>query len=180
MVFRSRTLLASAILTLAPVFLMGAQGGCIAGSTFSKKGDATVPVAGASDAAVLIQCSSFSAYQSNVEAIVQRTCVACHAPGGKGATKFQLVRGDATNSTIAGTNYGASKVEAMPSGVTVDPNDPDGTSPYLERLNGGLSHDISLGVISDDYASVRTWVTTELSNPCVIDPTSGQIISGGL
>lgn len=165
-------------LTVASVLLMGASGGCLPALTpFGKTPGAISPLATIGGFATVSQCPSFQAYQQEVDPSFQRLCIACHAAGGPGASYFLLVPGQSTDNDVAAANFFVSRAIAVPTdgSLTVDSNNPDMTSPMLERLNGTLTHSITLGFISNDYASIRDWVTREINETCFIDPSSGNV-----
>lgn len=145
---------------------------------FNKAGGAIHPALAVGGYATVSQCPSFATYQARVDAVFQRACTACHAAGGKGAGYFQMTAGDPANNDLAAGNFYASRAEAVPETVSVDSSNPDQSSPLLQRLNGSLSHDLTLDIGGDDYATIRGWVVEEVTQTCVIG-ADGTITVGG-
>ena len=164
-------------MVLASAVLIGALAGCLQLAPFGKSPSAVSPLVPVSGFATVSQCPSFAAYQQEADPVFQRLCISCHAAGGPGASYFLLVSGQSSDNGVASTNFFVARNEAVPTdgSTTVDPTNPDGTSPLLERLNGGLTHSLTLSLIGDDYAAIRDWVTQEIANTCTIDPITGTV-----
>jgi hypothetical protein len=173
----SRDTRAAITLTAAAAALMlGASGDCVPSlAPFGKAGGAVTPSAPLGGIGSTSQCPSFAAYQTEVEPAIQRLCISCHGPGGRGAGKLYFQQGDPTNTDLQAANFYVARNEAVPIGGTVDPNSPDNTSPLLERLNGTITHDMVLGQASNDYFAFWDWVNQEIAQTCVIDPNSGNV-----
>ena len=127
--------------------LMGASGSCL---PFKKQFDATTPAMQLGGFSTVSQCPSFlgvnapaPGYQGEVDPVFQRICATCHVSG-TGSAKFKMTAGDSQDNDVAAANFFVARDEAVPIGGGVDPDNPDATSPLLERLNGTITHDLRL------------------------------------
>jgi hypothetical protein len=156
-----------ASLVLASLVLGGASSGsCIPPIIpFGKSSDAAVPAAdstgGSSTFSVVSQCSSFATYRTSADPVFQRMCMACHATGGRGAGKLLFAATTTNEDDKVATNFTASLTELL-----ADDQGNLDSNPLLARLNGTISHDITLDIAGDDYAALRGWVGEERAAPC--------------
>ena len=150
----------------AGVALLALSGaGCL--GSFTKLKDASEAKASTSaNFDVLSLCGSFETYRLSADPVLQRQCMGCHASGGKGAGKLLYISSSGNENETIATNFSANLTKLL----TDDAGDLD-SNPLLARLNGVISHDITLDIAGEDYGFLRAWAQSERETPCTSTAT---------
>jgi hypothetical protein len=166
----------TSLAAFAALVLGGASGGSCPGVfAFLKSSSAAAPSpdAGLGDFATLSQCASFATYRSVVDPVFQRMCIACHASGGRGTANLTFAATTSDEDSKIAANFTAALTELLDD----DQGNLD-SNPILARLNGTISHDITLDIAGDDYAAMRQWVGEEREIPCTSGTTTASLTAG--
>ncbi len=156
MFWHQRKLMVLSLLGFALVIAGASAGSC---RGLGKLSDATDPAV-ESAATTSVACASFAIFKSRVDPVLQSRCASCHLAGGAGGGVYSFVPN--TDDIAIGSNFASTITKISSDNLGA----PDSNDLLLTKLNGTLSHSITLDLASDEYAALREWIVEESLTPC--------------